>query len=233
MNYIDAHKIVNTFTFAFAHKIAPFAFGLYPISFLEGINELTFKSDIVDAIKIYIAHGMFWSTLSQEIIESILLLTLNIDGFVNDEKAYAVLDAANVLEKADKSRLFSLLNKEKIKISTQLFQDALSTVHSTKYYDELATFYNELVSLVEEYRRINNEAMEGKNNFSLGEIVFRYAYEAYNLAHMQYEQDYDVFFYPIATLKKWCSHPNFMSLLAPYKNYICSLKSEERYKNIN
>ena len=125
------------------------------------------------------------------------------------------------------------LNKEKIKISTQLFQDALSTVHSTKYYDELATFYNELVSLVEEYRRINNEVMEGKNNFSLGEIVFRYAYEAYNLAHMQYEQDYDVFFYPIATLKKWCSHPNFMSLLAPYKNYICSLKSEERYKNIN
>lgn len=232
MNYIDAHRIVNTFTFAFANKLSPFTFGLYPISFLDGINEQTFKTDIVNAIKIYIAHGMFWSTLSQEKIESILLLTLNIDGFVNDEKAYAVLDAANVLERAAKSVIFSLLNKEKINISTQLYQDALSTVHSTKYYDELADYYNELVSLVEEYHRINNEAMEGKNNLRLGEIVFRYAYEAYNLAHMQYEQDYDVFFYPVATLKKWCNHPNFMTLLAPYKNYICALQSEERYKNI-
>ena len=229
MNYIEAHRIVDNFTFAFAYETKAYLSGLYPIRLLRGMDLATYKRELTNAIKLYIAHGMFWSTISKKEIDSLFILSMYIDNFVDDAKAEKINEALKVLEKAKNSKLYSSLNKEKIGLALELWSESFENHNSPLYYDEIVDFYNESISLIEKHRRIKKDALEGKNNKTLPDIVFEGCIEIYNLAQIPYKQGNDIFFFTIHQMKQWCKNNDFSEWLSPYKDYILSLKSEEQY----
>ena len=80
MNYIEAHNICSKYVDAIANNSGIY----YPISLLRSCGASN-KKVVEDAMILFLAHAILWNDLSQQEMENIQVLLLQLDNFVDDE----------------------------------------------------------------------------------------------------------------------------------------------------
>ena len=224
MDYIEAHQIVHRYTAAASRNSGTL---LIPYSWVENSDQ-----ELIDAFVIFFGHMVVWETRTNEEYQSYKNLIKNIYMIVPDSTYKVVVDAKEVLEKAQKSSIFRFGNRQLIenaktaeKMEMQLISDGWDrNVARIERIDfgELVKLFQQYVG--EFYKKYPDFTEEQFEDF-LEDYVF-YVYE-FTSFKKPAEEDFPVFL-SIEKMKEYAERysemtPLWKGVYEKYQNYILNM----------
>ena len=109
MHFLEAHKIIHEFSGAVGRERNTM---LIPYSWVNHSDQ-----ELIDAFVIFFGHMVIWQTRTNEEYDKYRILLMQIYNVVPDDMYDLINDAKEVLEKADNSVLYKIINRKKLELA--------------------------------------------------------------------------------------------------------------------
>lgn len=213
MNFLDAHKMVHDISGAFAKDV------VHKDDFFRPLSLIPFdfdKDKIVTAFQIYFAHMVLYQTRTPEQYEQYQVMYMNLNMFLPDEEVIRIRkDTQWALRKGI---FYNTFFKDKIAKAKDAYGDDISLWTDSGHYrmDDISNH----TAKMQEYRREIVVPMTKNKEIDMDYIIELYVQKAYELAEVEYIDDYFYFFHPFDLMRKHLNVPNFRGYYVGYEDYI-------------
>ena len=217
MNFLDAHNIVHQIGGALGRG------NLHKDDFFRPLSFMPFEYDkdkIVAAFQIFFAHMVLFQTRTPEQYEQYQAVYMSLNTFIPDEEILRIRKATQLAIK--KGLLNKLFYGSKIKDAQKVYADAVSKWTGAGYY-RLDDISNHTASM-QEFRKIVVADLSKNKDIDTDYIIEVYAKKAYELAEIEYRDEYFYFFHPFDSMRKAIRLPQFNDYYVGYEEYINSNK---------
>ena len=222
MDYIEAHKICTNFVNIFTKTSKIY----YPSSLLNKCGASS-KTMVEDAMIIFLAHAILWNELSKQEIDSLRILLLQLDNFVDDALARQHAENLQVIEKASKSILYKITHKSEIAASRQfLAQNSIRLHDSARVDNALVHMLNykqnvyipKMETLLQEEPSLSNE--EYWRRFL--RLIAAFSDEVCNFSGISTKPNDYYLFVSFELMRDWLDDENVGKYYSKYRDYILS-----------
>ena len=217
MNFLDAHRIVHQFCEAVGKGATG---GFFPISSIPFEFD---KDKIINAFEIFFAHMIVFKTRTQEEYNVYSFTLQRLDMFKTDIE---IARMEQLYKLGSKKGLFSrLIYGDKIKTAKKEYGEIIlawtKNIESYKF-DEVCECVNSLGNFIkDELKKIPRQKNADSDNDYIIEILAKKAYE---LANIEFKDEYFYFFQRFDSMRKLITLPQFKDYYKEYEEYIGSSK---------
>lgn len=224
MNFIDAHMIVHNYAGSLAKGASENAIIYRPISYL--VNT---KDEIIDALKLFYAHMIFFNTRTQEEYEQYELARKCLNYFIDDAKYYDVINCNKIIN--SKSLFEKWRNKTALPFAKEKVNEYLSEISNMMANpfrgEEVEEYFLEMqtqCAVIKERITVEKREQGSVSNKTYYECCNNYCCVAYEKAHLVMEEMDIEYFYSFDILRYFLTRPNLNDLFENYAGYISTNK---------
>jgi hypothetical protein len=224
MNFLDAHKIVHGFADAVAEGCED------KDDFFISVDKLHFHYDkdlIVSAFQIFISHMILYKTRTKEEFEQYKVVYMsNISRFMPYNEILKFRKYSKII--GNKNFIYKILNKDKIRMAGELYakvmKERIDWDNPYRIDDIFYTTVGEMQEYkIELFERLNTVSNEEFSNV-YDEIIDLYARKAYELANIEYKDDYFYCFQDFDSLREALKLEQYKNYYKGYEDYIMTNK---------
>lgn len=225
MHFLDAHKIVHGF-------IDTVALGCEDKDdFFISIDKLPFpynKDLIVSAFQIFISHMMFFKTRTKEEFEQYNVVYMgNISRFLPYDEILKVRKYSKII--GNNNFIYKTFNKDKIKMAGELYGKVMEEKNDWDNPYRIDDIFFTTVGEMKKYKAELyvaklKDISDEEFHEAYDEVIDLYAKKAYELANIDYKDDYFYYFQDFDSLRRALTLEQYKDYYKGYEQYIMKSK---------